>query len=98
MFKRLRKAFAPRPRASEADIEYRTAFHSGIAGVFNPTTGQVEWKEAFQTGIAGVFNPTTGQVEWKEAFKTGISGSGGWSNWPPAGGSPPAGRVARRTG
>ena len=35
---------------------------SGVAGVFNPTTGRVEWKESYKSGVSVVStdpqNPT----------------------------------------
>ena len=46
MSKRVHKVFAPRPQTPEADIEWRTAFKSGIAGVSDLGLA-VEWPVSY---------------------------------------------------
>ena len=60
--------------AANPNIESKTSYKSGVAGVFNPSTGETQWKESYKSGVAGVYNPSSGQVEWKESYKSGVAG------------------------
>jgi hypothetical protein len=60
--------------AAAAWAEWRTKFHGGVAGVYNPVTGQAEWRTRVHGGIFGVWDPRTREIEWQTKFHGGIHG------------------------
>jgi hypothetical protein len=63
-----------RVRDRNRPVDSSSAYKSGMAVVFNESTGRAEWDSAYKSGIAGVYNPSSGRVEWDSAYKSGIAG------------------------
>lgn len=63
----------PQP-GTKVEARWKEAYKSGVAVVYNPTSGIFEEHEAYKSGVGGVYSPQTGQVEFREAYKSGVAG------------------------